>query len=145
VRRLIVGIALAAILAPAAFALPRAMHPTLGATLAGKNEVPKGSPTAHGIVNLNLKAGAGQVCWTFELAGVSKPLAAHIHKGRAGVSGPVFIPLGKAYKAKGCAAAPKKMIEAVETDPNAFYVNVHNAKYPAGVVRGTLVAGMVHM
>jgi hypothetical protein len=145
VKRLIVGLALAAVLAPAAFALPRAMHPTLGATLAGKNEVPKGSPTAHGIVNLNLKAGAGQVCWTFQLAGVSKPLVAHIHKGRAGISGPVFIALGKTYKAKGCAAAPKKMIEAVETNPNAFYVNVHNAKYPAGVVRGTLVAGMVHM
>ena len=131
--------------APAALALPRAMHPTLGATLAGKNEVPKGSPTAHGIVNLNLKAGAGQVCWTFQLAGVAKPLAAHIHKGRPGVSGPVFIALGKAFKAKGCASAPKKAIEAVETNPNAFYVNVHNAKYPAGIVRGTLVAGMVHM
>jgi len=121
------------------------MHPTLGATIAGKNEVPKGSPTAHGIVNLNLKAAAGQVCWTFELAGVTSPAAAHIHKGRAGVSGPIFIALGKSYKAKGCVAAPKKMIEAVEANPNAYYVNVHNAKYPGGIVRGTLVAGMVHM
>ena len=48
-KRLIVCAAVAALLAPAALALPRAMHPTLGATLAGKNEVPKGSPTAHGI------------------------------------------------------------------------------------------------
>ena len=111
-KRLLVCAAVAAVLAPAALAVPRAMHPTLGATLLGKNEVPKGSPSAHGIVNLNLKAGAGQVCWTFELAGVSKPLAAHIHTGRAGASGPVFIALGKTYKAKGCAAAPKKMIEA---------------------------------
>jgi len=144
-RRLIVGAVAAALFAPAALALPRAMHPTLGATLLGKNEVPKGSPAAHGIVNLNLKSGAGQVCWTFQLAGVSKPLAAHIHKGRPGGSGPVVIPLGKSYKAKGCASAPKKMIEAVETNPNNFYVNVHNAKFPGGIVRGTLVAGMVHM
>src|SRR5438132_6411871 len=144
-KRLIVCAAVAALLAPAALALPRAMHPTLGATLAGKNEVPKGSPTAHGIVNLNLKSAAGQVCWTFELAGVSKPLYAHIHKGRAGVSGPVFIPLGKNYKAKGCAAAPKKSIDAVESNPNGFYVNVHNARYPNGIVRGQLVAGMVQM
>ena len=107
--------------------------------------MPKGSPTAHGIVNLNLKSGAGQVCWTFQLAGVSQPLAAHIHKGRAGVSGPVFIALGKTYKAKGCVSAPKKMIEAVESNPNGYYVNVHNAKFPGGIVRGTLVAGMVHM
>jgi hypothetical protein len=144
-RKLFVCVAAAALLAPAALAVPRSMHPTLGATLLGKNEVPKGSPTAHGIVNLNLKSGAGQVCWTFDLAGVSHPLAAHIHRGRAGVSGPVFIALGKSYKAKGCASAPKKMIEAVESNPNAYYVNVHNAKYPNGVVRGSLVAGMVHM
>ena len=144
-KRLIMCLAAAALLAPAALALPRAMHPELGAKLAGKNEVPKGSPTAHGIVNLTLKSGRGQVCWTFQLAGVRKPLAAHIHKGRPGVSGPVFIALGRAFKSKGCTSAPKKMIEAVEANPNAYYVNVHNAKFPAGVVRGTLVAGMVHM
>ena len=144
-RRMIACLGAAALLAPAALALPGAMHPELGAKLLGKNEVPKGSPTAHGIVNLNLKSSAGQVCWTFDLAGVSKPLYAHIHKGRAGVSGPIFIPLGKNYKAKGCAAAPKKSIDAVESNPNGFYVNVHNPKYPNGVVRGQLVAGMVHM
>ncbi len=71
--------------------------------------------------------------------------AAHIHKGRAGVSGSVFIPLGGKYTAKGCASASKKMIDAVESNPNGYYVNVHNAKYPNGVVRGQLVAGMVHM
>lgn len=144
-RRLAASLATAALFAPAALALPSAMHPELGAKLLGKNEVPKGSQTAHGIVNLNLKAAAGQVCWTFELAGVATPLAAHIHKGGAGVSGPVFIPLGSKYKAKGCISAPKKMIDAVETNPNGFYVNVHNAKYPNGIVRGQLVAGMVHM
>ena len=144
-RKLIVCLVAAALFVPAAFALSGAMHPELGATLLGKNEVPKGSPSAHGIVNLNLKSGSGQVCWTFDLAGVSKPLYAHIHKGGAGVSGPVFIPLGKTYKAKGCVAAPKKSIDAVESNPNGFYVNVHNTKYPNGVVRGQLVAGMVHM
>ena len=144
-RRLIICLVAAAVLAPAALALPRAMHPELGATLLGKNEVPKGSPTAHGIVNLTLNASKGTVCWTFELAGVSKPLYAHIHKGRPGTSGPIFIPLGKNYKAKGCATANKAMIDQVESNPNAFYVNVHNAKYPNGAVRGQLIAGMVHM
>lgn len=144
-KRLVACLAAAALFAPAAFALPGAMHPELGAKLLGKNEVPKGSATAHGIVNLNLKSGAGKVCWTFQLVGVPKPQVAHIHKGRAGVSGPVFIPLGGKYTTKGCASAPKKMIDAVESNPNGFYVNVHNAKYPNGVVRGQLVAGMVHM
>ena len=144
-RQLIVCLAAAALLAPAALAFPRAMHPELGAKLLGKNEVPKGSPTAHGIVNLTLNSSKGTVCWTFELAGVTKPAFAHIHNGRAGVSGPVFIPLGKTYQTKGCAAAPKKSIDAVESNPNGYYVNVHNAKYPNGAIRGQLVAGMVHM
>jgi hypothetical protein len=144
-RRILAAVGAAVVLAPAALALPSTMHPELGAKLAGKYEVPKGSPSAHGIVNLTLSTAKRRVCWTFQLVGVSKPVVAHIHKGGARVSGPVFIPLGKTYKAKGCAAAPKAKIEAVESKPNAFYVNVHNAKYPGGVVRGQLVAGMVHM
>ena len=106
-RKLIVCLAAFALLAPAALAFQSAMHPELGAKLLGKYEVPKGSPTAHGIVNLTLNASKATVCWTFELAGVSNPAVAHIHKGRAGVSGPVFIPLGKSYKTKGCAKAPR--------------------------------------
>jgi hypothetical protein len=144
-RHVLVALGAAAMLAPVALAVPAAMHPELGAKLAGKNEVPKGSPTAHGIVNLTLSTAKGSVCWTFQLVGVSKPVVAHIHKGRAGVAGAVYIPLGKTYRAKGCATAAKAKIEAVESNPNGFYVNVHNSKYPGGVVRGQLVAGMVHM
>ncbi|MDH4339992.1 MAG: CHRD domain-containing protein [Thermoleophilia bacterium] len=40
------------------------------------------------------------------------------------------------------AAAPKATIEKIEANPNAYYVNIHNAKYPAGTLRGQLVAGM---
>ena len=142
---LLVVVGVAAVLTPTALAVSTSMHPELGAKLSGKNEVPKGSRSAHGIVNLTLSTKKRQVCWTFELAGVSKPQVAHIHKGRPGASGPVFIALGRAYKTKGCTSASKSSIEAVESHPNAYYVNVHNAKFPNGVVRGQLVAGMVHM
>ena len=73
---------------------------------------------------------------------IDKPQAAHIHKGRSGVAGPVVIPLGSAYKATGCQKAAKSLIEAIETNPNRYYVNIHNAKYPGGALRGQLVAGM---
>jgi hypothetical protein len=144
-RRLLAAVGAAAVLAPAALAVPTSMHPELGAKLLGTNEVPKGSPSAHGIVNLTLSTTKRRVCWTFQLLGVVKPQAAHIHKGRARTSGPVFIPLGAAYRAKGCTSASAARIRAVESNPNGFYVNVHNAKYPNGVVRGQLVPGMVHM
>ena len=142
--RLIIVVASLAVPA-AALAGGAAMHPELGAKLTGKYEVPKGSPTGHGIVNLDLKAATGKVCWTFQLAGVGSPTAAHIHKGGARVAGPVVVPLGGAYKTKGCASAPKKMIAAIESNPNAYYVNVHTGKDPNGSVRGQLVVGMVHM
>jgi hypothetical protein len=145
-RRLLGVVAALAVLVPAAaVARPAAMHPELAAKLLGRNEVPKVPGAGHGIVNLTLSSAKGTVCWTFELVGVAKPAAAHIHKGRAGKSGPVFIPLGRAYRAKGCQKASKAMLDAVESNPNAFYVNVHNSRYPNGAVRGQLVAGMMHM
>ena len=66
----------------------------------------------------------------------------HIHKGRKGVSGPVAIAFEATYKAAGCAKAPKAVVEAIETNPNRYYANIHNAKYPGGPLRGQLVAGM---
>jgi hypothetical protein len=133
----------------AACALPLAatasMSPELGAKLTGGVEVPKGSPTAHGIVNLDLKAGKRQVCWTFQVVGLDKTTAAHIHKAPAGKAGPVVVPFGGAFKTKGCTTASKSLIEAIESHPNSYYVNVHTVKYPNGAIRGQLVAGMVHM
>ena len=77
------------------------------------------------------------------MTGFDKPTAAHIHRGRAGAAGPVVVPFGKTYKAKGCTKAAKTTIGKVEEHPNAYYVNVHSAKYPAGAIRGQLVAGMI--
>jgi hypothetical protein len=130
-----------------ALATPAAMHPELSARLSGKNEVPKTPLTGHGIVNLTLDAKKRSVCWTFEgITGIGKPLVAHIHKAPVGKSGPVVVPLGGAFKAKGCTtASSSKLVEAIESGPNAYYVNVHTAKYPNGVIRGQLVAGMAHM
>jgi hypothetical protein len=129
-----------------AYSATRAMHPELGAKLVGKTEVPKGSPTGHGIVNLTLSGAKGTVCWTFEgVTGIGKATAAHIHKALPGKAGPVVVPFGATYKAKGCTKASKTLIAAIESHPNSYYVNVHTAKYPAGAIRGQLVAGMMHM
>ena len=65
-------------------------------------------------------------------------MAAHIHKGGPGVAGPVVVPFGAAYKSKGCVKAPAAVAAAIQKRPGAYYVNVHNAKYPAGALRGQL-------
>ena len=72
----------------------------------GKKEVPKGAPAGSGLVVVHLDAKKGTVCWSFaKVAKVDKPIAAHIHKGKAGVAGPVVVPFGASYKAKGCTKA----------------------------------------
>lgn len=145
-RTLVVALAFSCWLPALAFAASTSMHPLLGAKLTGKVEVPKGALAGKGLVNLNLSAGKGTVCWTFsQISGIGTPSAAHIHKGAPGKAGAVVVPLGTAYKAKGCTSASKKLIEAIESNPNSYYVNVHTSKYPAGAIRGQLVSGMVHM
>ena len=146
IRMLGAALLVAALVPVAALAGSRAMHPELGAKLVGTVEVPKGAPKGHGIVNLTLNEAKGTVCWTFAgITGIGKATAAHIHKGAPGKAGPVVVPFGDAYKAKGCTKAAKSLIAAIESHPNSYYVNVHTAKYPAGAIRGQLVAGMVHM
>jgi hypothetical protein len=130
---------IAILVALAAVALPTGafgMGPALHATLLGKNETPPVSTKAHGTVTITFKAT--QVCWRFKLVGLRGATASHIHKGKPGVSGPVFVPLGAKFKATGCAAAAKSAIAAIKKNPGGFYVNVHTAKDPNGAIRGQL-------
>ncbi len=143
--RTMLAAAVAVLTLPAlALAAGQAMSPVVSAKLKGSNEVPtKGDPNGTGFVVVTFKAAKGMACWQFKgVAKIGTPTAAHIHKGRKGAAGPVVIPFGAAYKAKGCQKAAKKVIEAIETNPNRYYVNIHNAKYPGGALRGQLVAGM---
>jgi CHRD domain len=109
---------------------------SLRVTLTGKAEVPKGDPDGRGTATMTLSAG--RVCWEIKVSNIAAPTAAHIHRGVAGKAGPIVVPLAPKYRAKGCANAPVPTLSAVLTKPSRFYVNVHNAKYPAGAVRGQL-------
>jgi CHRD domain len=119
-----------------ALALGAADKSSLRATLSGKTEVPKGDPDGSGSAAINVTGR--KVCWDLKTAKVAKPNAAHIHKGRPGVAGPVVVPLGATYKAKGCTTTTMANAMAIEAKPGNFYVNIHNAKYAAGAVRGQL-------
>jgi len=128
-RRLFLVAVVALALPALALAAGQAMSPVVSAKLKGTNEVPdKGDPNGVGFVVVTFKAAKGSTCWEFKNVGkIGAPAAAHIHKGRSGVAGPVVIPFGTAYKAKGCQAAKKGLIEVIETNPNRFHVNIHNA------------------
>ena len=120
------------------------MSPVVSAKLTGKAETPAGDANGSGIAVLHLDKAKGRVCWTFsKVKNIGTPQSAHIHKGKAGKVGPVYIPLGGAYKAKGCTAASKHDIGEILEYPDRYYVNIHNAAFPGGAIRGQLAAGMV--
>jgi CHRD domain len=119
------------------------MSPVVSAKLLGRNEVPKVASAGSGLVVIHLDGTKQTVCWTFaRIAKINKPTAAHIHKAVAGKAGPVVVPLGAAYKSKGCTKAAATVIGAIEEHPAAYYVNIHTGKYPDGAARGNLVPGM---
>ena len=50
----------------------------------------------------------------------------------------MVVPFGKVFKAKGCTTTTAAIAAAIQKTPSAYYVNVHNAKYPGGALRGQL-------
>ena len=143
--RKLLALAVAVLVLPAlALASGQSMSPVVSAKLKGSNEAPvKGDPDGKGLAIVHFNATKGTTCWDFKaVTGIAKPSAAHIHKGKKGASGPIAVAFGTTYKASGCVKTPKATIEKIETNPNAYYVNIHNAKYPGGALRGQLVAGM---
>ena len=109
---------------------------SLHTSLSAKGEVPKGDPDGTGTAEV--KITGTKVCWEIQASKVGPLAAAHIHKGALGVASPVVVAFGKTYKPKGCATATMAIAGAIKKSPGGYYVNVHNAKYPAGAIRGQL-------
>jgi hypothetical protein len=116
----------------------------LSAELTGAAEVPgPGDEDGSGAIKLRLNPGLEQICWDYSVADVSMITAAHIHEAPAGVAGgvvvPLFPPLPDADgNSSGCVDADRELILDIIQNPEEYYVNVHNADFPAGALRGQL-------
>ena len=125
---------LSAVIPVAAFA--GSAKTSLHAAMTGAAETPKGDVNGRGTAEIVVVSR--KVCWELSVRNIGRAQAAHIHKGRAGVSGPVVVPLGSTYRNKGCTTTTAANARAIAARPRSFYVNVHNAAYPNGAVRGQL-------
>jgi len=109
----------------------------------GAQEAPgPGDADGTGTAWLWLNQGQGEVCWFYVVEDILLPAtAAHVHLAPAGVPGPIVVPLSAADasgEASGCVSVDKELIKAIRQNPGAYYVNVHNADFPGGAVRGQL-------
>lgn len=113
----------------------------LSFALTGAAEAPgPGDSDGSGKVTLTLNPDKGEVCYEITVADIQPAMAAHIHEAPAGKAGPVKVGLDapKSGSSKGCVSADGELIKTMLKNPSNYYVNVHNAEFKAGAVRGQL-------
>jgi hypothetical protein len=115
---------------------------TLTARLDARHEIPapKGAATASGLFTATLTGRS--LTWRLTFSRLTgKAAAAHIHLGKAGVAGPVAVPLCApcASGAHGKVIITTKVRAALVG--GSAYVNVHTAKNPGGEIRGQVGSG----
>lgn len=113
----------------------------LAADLTGAAEVPgPADPDGSGTAVVKVNVGLRQICYTLTVADIDPAAAAHIHAAPAGMNGPVVVPLvpPTSGSSSGCASVDRALAKAILKTPDSYYVNVHNAEFPAGAVRGQL-------
>jgi len=110
-------------------------------TLSGAEEVPPADPDGAGFASITLNVGQQRVCWELSVSDIAPAFAAHIHVAPAGVNGPIVVPLSPPTTgtSSGCRENVNPvLIQAIIDHPEQYYVNVHNAPFPGGAVRGQL-------
>lgn len=108
--------------------------------LSGAEEVPgPGDPDGSGLAVVRVDTEDGEICSMVRVRDIEPATAAHIHVGPEGVAGPVVQGLVPPTdgKSSGC-VVNAVLADAIVADPSNYYVNVHNAPFPAGAVRGQL-------
>ena len=113
----------------------------LSAELTGAAEVPgPGDPDGSGTAMIRVNPGQSEICYDLEVEGIAPARAAHIHEAPAGQAGPVVVPLEAPTDgtSSACASVTRELALDILKSPEDYYVNVHNAEYPGGALRGQL-------
>ena len=108
--------------------------------LNGEQEAAAADDDGHGFFTYDVDGTT--FCWTLEWGGIDTAFAAHVHKAPRNVAGPIVIPLsvgdGSGAPISGCTQIDAALATDLAANPKAYYVNVHNAPFPGGAIRGQL-------
>jgi CHRD domain len=108
--------------------------------LNGEQEPAPADTDGHGFFTYDLEGN--RFCYTLEWAQIDTASAAHVHRAPRGVAGGIVIHLsigdGSGTRVEDCTDISPELASEITADPKAFYVNVHNAAFPAGAIRGQL-------
>lgn len=105
--------------------------------LIGGTEVPgPGDSDGFGLAEVRVNPD-GRVCWEISASAVRPIAAAHIHAAPRGVAGPIVVTLDPIDS--GCASIKGNLARVIAEHPRQFYVNLHNAEFPEGALRGQLL------
>jgi hypothetical protein len=113
----------------------------LSARLTGSEEVPgPGDPDGAGLAEVTIVDRTDNLCYEVSVSNIEPATAAHIHRGERGVAGPPVVTLDAPAdgESNGCLSVDSALADEISRNPGGFYINVHNAPYPNGAVRGQL-------
>jgi len=105
-----------------------------------------GDPDGSATGSITVNVGQDRVCWEFtNVTNVAPVNRGHIHKAPAGSNGGIVVDFfnvaaGTQGPLTGCTTTllGRELLLDIIRDPSAYYLNLHNADFPAGAVRGQL-------
>ena len=117
---------------------------TFQLSISGDQEVPgPGDEDGQASGTLSIDDATNLISWSFTYSNIASPAAMHIHTGAAGVGGGVLIPLnvemgGEPGTLVGSTTGDAANVMAILASPSDYYVNIHNADFRPGAIRGQL-------
>lgn len=105
-----------------------------------------GDPDGRGTALVNVNAVGGEICVELTTSNIGNWTMAHIHHADVGVEGPVVVNFALTASDVGprlsrcVTGVDSTLADDISQHPSEYYVNVHTADFPAGAIRGQLVA-----
>ena len=128
---------------------------TLRANLTGAQELQAADADGTGKAKVTIAADKGRLCWDISFRRAGTANRGHIHAGDAATNGPIVVAffdlqaspadprhdtLETKQKLSGCQDVEAALLADIIASPQNYYVNLHNARYPAGMMRCQLEA-----